>query len=285
MSIIAANSLNFQFGAGTKLEKKILKNVSFFVEKGEILGVVGHMGCGKSTLVRHLGGLLKPSSGEIFFKGENIWAPKYSLRQLRTKVGVVFQQPEHQLFEETVGRDIAFGPKNMGLSEKEICRRVRMAAEFVGLSGEVLKRSVFEISGGEKRRAAVAGVIAMEPEVLVLDEPTVGLDPRGKTQLMEGLLAYRRERGATLLVVSHSMEDIAEFSERILVLNAGKVEFFGCAKEVFSKEDMLIKSKLEIPTVLKITNELRRRGLPISEPSLTVDEAVVQLLKILGNEG
>ena len=279
--ILEIKNLQYVYSPGTPFEHMALDNISFCVERGEFVGVIGHTGSGKSTLMQHLNGLLKPTSGSILLDGKDIWADKTLTRQCRFRVGLVFQYPEYQLFEETVYRDIAFGPKNMKLSEAEIDRRVREAAGFVGITEEQLSMSPFDLSGGQKRRVAIAGVIAMEPEVLVLDEPTAGLDPEGREEILANVEAYRQAKGATVMMVSHSMNDVARLTDRLLVMNGAKLVLDGTPKEVFSHAQELVEMGLDIPEVTRVFLELKKLGLPV-EPVYTVAQAVDTLAKLKG---
>lgn len=283
MSIIKAENISFTYGSGTSFEKTALSELSFSIEKGEFIGIIGHTGSGKSTLVQILNGLIKPTKGKIYLNEQDIWKEPKKIRNVRFKVGIVFQYPEYQLFEETVYQDIAFGPKNMGLSKEEIDKKVRQAAEFTGLTEEMLAASPFELSGGEKRRAAIAGVIAMDPEVLVLDEPAAGLDPLGREALLSQIMDYHQKRKNTVLLVSHSMEDIAKISDRILVLSKGKKVLFDTAKNVFSKAEELEQIGLQVPQITKIMTELRKRGLAVDSSVLTVEQAFHEIIHFLGN--
>ena len=279
--ILEIKNLQYVYSPGTPFEHMALDNISFCVERGEFVGVIGHTGSGKSTLMQHLNGLLKPTSGSILLDGKDIWADKTLTRQCRFRVGLVFQYPEYQLFEETVYRDIAFGPKNMKLSEAEIDRRVREAAGFVGITEEQLSMSPFDLSGGQKRRVAIAGVIAMEPEVLVLDEPTAGLDPEGREEILANVEAYRQAKGATVMMVSHSMNDVARLTDRLLVMNGAKLVLDGTPKEVFSHAQELVEMGLDIPEVTRVFLELKKLGLPV-EPVYTVTQAVDVLVQLKG---
>ena len=256
-----------------------LKDVSFSVERGEFIGVIGHTGSGKSTLMQHLNGLLKPAYGEILLDGVNIWSDKKITRQSRFRVGLVFQYPEYQLFEETVYKDIAFGPKNMGLKAEEIDRRVREAAELVGITDAQLEMSPFDLSGGQKRRVAIAGVIAMEPEVLVLDEPTAGLDPEGREEVLHNIETYRKERNATIMMVSHSMSDVARLAGRLLVMNNASLVMDGTPAEVFARAQELVEMGLDIPEVTKVFLRLQAMGLPV-QPVYTMEQAISALCAI-----
>ena len=278
-SILEVRNLSHTYSIGTPFEHKALENVSFAVERGEFIGVIGHTGSGKSTLMQHLNGLLKPASGEVLLDGVNIWSDKKITRQSRFRVGLVFQYPEYQLFEETVYKDIAFGPKNMGLKAEEIDRRVRDAAKLVGLTEEQLQVSPFELSGGQKRRVAIAGVIAMEPEVLVLDEPTAGLDPEGREEVLGNIESYRRERNATIMMVSHSMNDVARLAGRLLVMNDATLAMDGTPKQVFTRAQELVDMGLDIPEITKLFLRLREMGLPV-EPVYTMEQATKVLREL-----
>ncbi|MCI1966890.1 MAG: energy-coupling factor transporter ATPase [Oscillospiraceae bacterium] len=284
MPVIETKELTFRYGEGTPFCKTAIDHVSISVEQGEFLGLIGHTGSGKSTLIQQFNGLLKPTSGKVLLKGKDIWAEPRKIRDIRFQVGMVFQYPEHQLFEETVLKDVCFGPKNMGLSEDEAQQRARRAARFVGLPDELLEKSPFELSGGEKRRAAIAGVIAMDPDVLILDEPTAGLDPRGREMLLSQIGAYHRERHNTVILVSHSMEDIARVADRVLVMNGGKAVMLDRTEKVFARGRELESLGLRVPEVTKVLLTLREHGCPV-HASLTVDQAVEQLLPLLKKEG
>jgi len=278
MSVLEVENLKLVYGAGTSFEKTALSDVSFSIEAGEFVGIIGHTGSGKSTLVQLLNGLLRPTEGKILLNGKDIWEEPKKIREVRFKVGMVFQYPEYQLFEETVEKDIAFGPKNMGLSEEEIAEKVKAAADFVGLKEEYMTRSPFDLSGGEKRRAAIAGVIAMDPDVLILDEPTAGLDPLGRDALLSQIKAYHQVRKNTVLLVSHSMEDIARIADRILVMNKGRKEMLDTTERVFSRGEDLEKMGLRVPQVTKIMMMLRKRGIPVSTGVLTVEQGFNELV-------
>ena len=281
MAIIETKDLVYRYSPGTPFEKTAVEGVSIQIEKGEFLGVIGHTGSGKSTLIQTLNGLLRPTSGQILLDGKDIWAEPKKIRQVRFKVGMVFQYPEYQLFEETVLKDIMFGPKNKGLSDQEAEKCAREAAQFTGLKEELLEKSPFELSGGEKRRAAIAGVIAMDPDVLILDEPTAGLDPRGRDVLLAQITQYHKARGNTVLLVSHSMEDIGRTADRILVMNRGKAAMLDETKRVFVRGPELETMGLRVPQITKIMQELKKMGLPVDESTLTVDDALHQLIPIL----
>lgn len=284
MSILELKNICYTYGVGTPFEKKAVNDVSFSVNKGELIGIIGHTGSGKSTLVQMLNGLMKPTSGQVLLDGVDIWDKPKEIRKIRFKVGMVFQYPEYQLFEETVYKDIAFGPTNKGLSAEEIDKEVRRAARFTGLKDELLDKSPFDLSGGEKRRAAIAGVIAMDPDVLVLDEPTAGLDPMGRDVLLSQIVRYHEERQNTVLLVSHSMEDIARVADRIVVMNKSQLVMFDETQKVFARGDELEKIGLRIPQITKIMSQLRKRGVDVPEGILTVDAAVDYLLPFIKKE-
>lgn len=279
--ILEIKNLNYIYSAGTPFEHKALDNVSFSVDRGEFIGIIGHTGSGKSTLMQQLNGLLKPTSGTVMLDGKDIWSDKKLTRQARFRVGLVFQYPEYQLFEETVYKDIAFGPKNMGLNAEEVDRRVREAAGFVGLTEEQLEVSPFDLSGGQKRRVAIAGVIAMEPEVLILDEPTAGLDPIGRAEILGNIETYRKAKNATIMMVSHSMEDVARLTDRLLVMNGSRLAMDGTPAEVFTHAEELVDMGLNIPQVTQIFLQLRKMGLDV-ENVYTIDQAVAELKRIKG---
>ena len=283
--IIETKQLTHTYSAGTPFERTALEKVDFQAYPGEYLGIIGHTGSGKSTLIQHLNGLLKPTSGQVLLQGTDIWTDPQTTRKSRFQVGLVFQYPEYQLFEETCYKDIAFGPKNMGLDEAEVDKRVHEAAEFVGLDEALLERSPFELSGGQKRRVAIAGVIAMEPKVLILDEPTAGLDPRGREAILAQIRAYHRKRGTTVILVSHSMEEIACNVDRILVLRGSHVYMDGAPRQVFRRASDLEEVGLDVPQATKIALALRRMGLNIDTAVYTVDELEQALLSIRGEAG
>jgi len=273
-TIIETKNLTYTYGTGTPFEHTALDNISFKIDEGEFIGLIGHTGSGKSTLVQMLNGLIKPSSGEVYYRGQNIHDKNYKLRDVRFKVGLVFQYPEHQLFEETVYKDIAFGPKNMGLSDEEVDARVREAAHFTGIREEQLDKSPFELSGGQKRRVAIAGVLAMRPEVLILDEPTSGLDPHGRERILELIKTYHRERGTTILFVTHSMEDIARTVERLIVLNDSKLVLNDTPENVFLEAEFLDSIGLAVPQITKVFMELSTKyGINIPTSVYTVKYA------------
>ena len=283
---LEVKNLTHIYSAGTPFEHKALDNVSFCVERGEFIGIIGHTGSGKSTLMQHLNGLLKPDSGTIVLDGQDIWADKKITRQARFRVGLVFQYPEYQLFEETVYKDIAFGPKNMGLDQKEIDRRVREAAGFVGLTEEQLLASPFDLSGGQKRRVAIAGVIAMEPEILILDEPTAGLDPAGREEILQNIESYRKAKNATIMMVSHSMSDVARLTDRMIVMNHAKVAMDGTPTEIFTYEHTqeLLDMGLDIPELTRVFMQLRRMGLDVPVV-YTMEQAIGAMSRMKGGEG
>lgn len=283
MSQIEVKNLTYIYSAGMSSEKKALNNVSLNIEKGEFIGLIGQTGSGKSTFVRQLNALLKPTKGKVFLNGQDIWKKPKNVREIRFKVGLVFQYPEHQLFEDTVYKDIAFGPQNMGLSEQKIEKKVYSACEFVGLDFALLKKSTFDLSGGEKRKAAIAGVIAMDPEVLILDEPTAGLDPKARVQLLTRLRKYNKLCEKTVILISHSMEDIAKYADRAIVLDNGNLVMFDTVKKVFSNKEMLKKIGLKPPQITAIMSELRDIIPNLDVGILTVDEAVQVLLKFIKN--
>ena len=283
--VLELKNLSYVYGTGTPFEKTAVNNLSLSIEKGEFIGIMGHTGSGKSTLVLMLNGLMKPTSGQVLLDGEDIWANPKDIRKIRFKVGMVFQYPEYQLFEETVAKDIAFGPTNMGKSGAELEKAVNDAARFTGLKDELLEKSPFDLSGGEKRRAAIAGVIAMNPEVLVLDEPTAGLDPMGRDVLLSQIVQYHKERKNTVILVSHSMEDIARVADKIIVMNKSNLVMFDKTKEVFSKGRELEKIGLRVPQITKIMLELREKGFNVPEGILTVDEAMDCISSLLDKEG
>ena len=277
--ILEVKNLTYIYSAGTPFEHKALDDISFSVEPGEFIGIIGHTGSGKSTLMQQLNGLLKPTSGTVLLDGQDIWSDKKLTRQTRFRVGLVFQYPEYQLFEETVYKDIAFGPKNMGLSAEEVDRRVREAAGFVGLTEQQLEVSPFDLSGGQKRRVAIAGVIAMEPEVLILDEPTAGLDPVGRSEILGNIQAYRKAKNATIMMVSHSMEDVARLTDRLLVMNGSKLAMDAPPAQVFTHAEELTQMGLSIPQVTQVFLELKKLGLDVKNV-YTIDQAVTEIKRL-----
>ncbi len=279
--ILQVENLHHIYSVGTPFEHVALENISFSVERGEFIGIIGHTGSGKSTLMQHLNGLLKPTSGSVKLDGKDIWSDKALTRRSRFRVGLVFQYPEYQLFEETVYKDIAFGPKNMGLKADEIDRRVREAAQLVGITPQQLEMSPFDLSGGQKRRVAIAGVIAMEPEVLILDEPTAGLDPEGREEVLDNINAYRKAKNATVMMVSHSMTDVARLTDRLLVMNGAKLAMDGTPEDVFARADALLEMGLDIPEITRVFLHLQKLGLRV--PCVyTVEQAVETLCALKG---
>ncbi|MDY3654636.1 MAG: energy-coupling factor transporter ATPase [Ruminococcus callidus] len=279
MATIQTEGLTYRYGIGTPFEKTAVDHVDLEIEAGSFVGIIGHTGSGKSTLIQHLNGLLRPTEGKVLLDGVDIWADKSKMRQMRFRVGLVFQYPEYQIFEETVAKDIAFGPRNMGLAEEEVQACVRETAAIVGLSEEILKQSPFLLSGGQKRRVAIAGVMAMRPEVLILDEPTAGLDPRGREEILQEIQAYRNQTGATILLVSHSMEDVARHAKKILVMNAGKVFCYDTVANVFRRSQELQAIGLAVPQITRVCDALRARGVPLTDDIFTVEQAKQQLLE------
>ena len=279
---IRIEHLEYVYSAGTAFERKALKDINLTIGDGEFVALIGHTGSGKSTLIQHLNGLLRGTSGRIFYKDEDIYAEGYSMKALRTHVGLVFQYPEHQLFEVDVFTDVCFGPKNMGLSKTEIEARAKEAMEMVGLDESFYEKSPFELSGGQKRRVAIAGVLAMRPEVLILDEPTAGLDPKGRDEILDQVSALQKARGMTVILVSHSMEDVARYVDRLMVMNAGQKVYDGTPKEVFRHYKELEKIGLSAPQVTYIVQGLRERGIPVNEDVTTVPEAKAEILRLLG---
>ncbi|MBQ2751864.1 MAG: energy-coupling factor transporter ATPase [Oscillospiraceae bacterium] len=285
MIAVKTEKLRHVYSPQTPFEKVAVDDFSLEIEEGEFVGVIGHTGSGKSTFIQHLNGLMKPTSGKVFIHGRDMWADPKKIREFRFMVGLVFQYPEYQLFEETVEKDIAFGPTNMGLSAAEISDRVRTAAEFVGLAPEVMQKSPFELSGGQKRRVAIAGVLAMQPKVLILDEPTAGLDPKGREQIFSQISEYHKKTSSTVLLVSHSMEDVARHAKKVLVVNDSKLFAFGTVNEVFARTEELTAMGLSVPQVTKIFTELKRRGFDVADNIFTVEQAKTELLRLLGKAG
>ena len=278
-SIVKVEHLTYIYGEGMPDATKALDDVSFAIEEGEFVGIIGSTGCGKSTLITHFNGINRPSAGKVYIAGEDIWAKPQDIRRFRFMAGLVFQYPEYQLFEETVQKDIAFGPRNMGLSAQEIARRVKTACEFCGITNEMLERSPFELSGGQKRRVAIAGVLAMEPRLLVLDEPAAGLDPEGRDTILSQLKRYHRETGSTVVLVSHSMEDIAKYADKVLVMNAGKIAMYDDTEKVFARAPELLELGLSVPEVTKIFLRLQEMGLSVQTDVYTVQYAVDAVLR------
>ncbi|MDD6610886.1 MAG: energy-coupling factor transporter ATPase [Clostridiales bacterium] len=276
--ILDVRGLSHVYSKGTPFEQKALDHVTLQVMQGEFIAIIGHTGSGKSTLIQHLNGLLKPTGGQVFFHGQDIFAKSTNLRNIRFHIGLVFQYPEYQLFEETVEQDIAYGPMNMGLEHDEITRRVQDALEAVGLPQDISDKSPFELSGGQKRRVALAGVIAMQPEILILDEPTAGLDPAGREEMFDLIRDLHEKRGTTVILVTHSMEDAARVASRLVVMKHGKIFMTGTPAEVFSRAEELEQSGLTVPQVTRIMLELQKRGLPVKANCFTIEQAMVQLL-------
>lgn len=283
--VLELKNLGFVYGAGTPFEKRAVDNVSLQINQGEFIGVIGHTGSGKSTLIQMLNGLIRPSDGQVLLDGKDIWEQPKKIRSVRFRVGMVFQYPEYQLFEETVRKDIAFGPQNMGVEGEALDKAVIDAANFTGLKTELLEKSPFDLSGGEKRRAAIAGVIAMNSEVLVLDEPTAGLDPMGREVLLSQIVNYHKQRHNTVILVSHTMEDIARVADKIIVMNKGRLAMFEPTKEVFRRGDELARYGLRVPQITKIMQDLRIKGFDVPEGVMTVDEAFSALVPLLKKEG
>lgn len=280
---IEVKSLSYAYESGLASAKNAVDNVSLSVEKGEFIGLIGHTGSGKSTLIKQLNGLLRPTAGQVLLDGKDIWAEPKKIREVRFRVGMVFQYPEHQLFEDTVYKDIAFGPLNMGLSQGEVEQKVHDACAFVGLEVDALSKSPFDLSGGEKRKAAIAGVLAMDPEILILDEPTAGLDPLAKEHLLSRIYDYNRQRGKTVILISHSMEDIARYADKVVVLNEGKLVMFDSTRKVFARAELLKEIGLRPPQVTSIMSALREKFPCLSEGILTVAEGVEAVLNLMRN--
>ena len=285
MSVIRTENLTYTYSQGTPFEKTAVKDVNIEIEEGELVGIIGHTGSGKSTLIQHLNGLIKPTSGKIFIDGVDIHDKDIKLRDVRFKVGLVFQYPEYQIFEETVYKDIAFGPTNMGLDEGEIDKRVRETAKLVGIDDSLLNKSPFELSGGQKRRVAIAGVMAMRPKVLILDEPTAGLDPRGREMILGQIKHYHEETGSTVLLVSHSMEDMARFAQKILVMNKGEVFCYDTPPAVFARADEIAAIGLSVPQITKVFSMLRSRGIDIRGDVYTIEFAMKTINEYLAAKG
>lgn len=281
MNVIETKNLTYTYGAGTPFSKTAIEDVNIAIKKGEFIGLIGHTGSGKSTLIQQLNGLLRPTSGTVLLNGKDIWEKKKEIRKVRFQVGMVFQYPEYQLFEDTVIKDIGFGPRNMGLSQDEVNQRVMQAVDFVGLDHALLEKSPFDLSGGEKRRAAIAGVIAMDPDVLILDEPMAGLDPQGRDHLLSQIKAYHKQRQNTVILVSHSMEDIARVADRVLVMNESKVFLFDETAKVFSHAKELEQIGLRVPQVTKIMMKLHENGYPVDPAVFTLEQAVKEILPLV----
>ncbi len=284
MTILELSDVCYTYDPGTPMAHEALSHIDLKIEKGSMTGLIGHTGCGKSTLLRMLNGLTKPDSGKILLDGRDIWEDPKKISDVRFRVGLVMQYPEYQLFDETVASDIAYGPRNMGLPAEEIAARVREAAAFAGISDDLLEKSPFELSGGQKRRVAIAGVMAMRPEILVLDEPAAGLDPMGREEIFAGLARYRAESGATVVVVSHSMEDMARYCDRLVVMNDGAIMLRGTQSEVFGKADELQSIGLGVPDITKLCARLRAGGMPLPADIYTVEAAVAAIAPLLGGD-
>lgn len=280
MAILKTEDLTYQYSIGTPFEKTAVDHVNLEIEEGAFVGIIGHTGSGKSTLIQHFNGLIRPTSGKIYLDGTDIWADKTNIRQVRFQVGLVFQYPEYQIFEDTVYKDIAFGPRNMGLSEAEIKERVEETAALVGLTQAQLNQSPFDLSGGQKRRVAIAGVMALRPKVLILDEPTAGLDPKGREDILREIRRYHKKTGRTVLLVSHSMEDMANCAEKILVMNAGKVFCYDTVENVFRQAKALQEIGLAVPQITRVCMQLREQGIPLSDDIYTVEAAYQQILQL-----
>ena len=280
MAILKTEDLTYQYSIGTPFEKTAVDHVNLEIEEGAFVGIIGHTGSGKSTLIQHFNGLIRPTSGKIYLDGTDIWADKTNIRQVRFQVGLVFQYPEYQIFEDTVYKDIAFGPRNMGLSEAEIKERVEETAALVGLTQAQLNQSPFDLSGGQKRRVAIAGVMALRPKVLILDEPTAGLDPKGREDILREIRRYHKETGRTVLLVYHSMEDMANCAEKILVMNAGKVFCYDTVENVFRQAKALQEIGLAVPQITRVCMQLREQGIPLSDDIYTVEAAYQQILQL-----
>ncbi len=287
MAILECEKISYLYSVGTPFETAAVNNVDFSCEKGEIIGVIGHTGSGKSTLIQHLNGLIEPSGGRVLLDGKDIWSKenKKNIRQVRFAVGLCFQYPEYQIFEETVFREIAFGPGQMGLDDEEIAKRVYESMAYVGISRELEKKSPFDLSGGQKRRVAIASIIAMKPEVLILDEPCAGLDPKGRDRILNLITSYQKQEGNTVIFVSHSMEDIAKIADRVLVMNKGEVAMFGSVREVFSRASELKTMGLNIPEITDVFLKLRKRGINCRTDIYTLEQAKEEYLRLLSERG
>ena len=285
MAIIKTENLTYTYSQGTPFEKTAVDNVQLEIEGGELIGIIGHTGSGKSTLIQHFNGLIRPTSGKIYIDGQDIWDKSVKIRDIRFKVGLVFQYPEYQIFEETVYKDISFGPKNMGLTDEETDKRVRETAEMLEIPEDMLERSPFELSGGQKRRVAIAGVMAMEPKVLILDEPTAGLDPKGRDKVLELIARYQREKNTTVLLVSHSMEDVARFASKILVMNKGKLFCYDDTAAVFRRSAEIAEMGLAVPQITRVFDRLRAMGYDLPRDIYTVEQAKAAVLGYMGKDG
>lgn len=280
MSILRTDNLTHRYSVGTPFEVTALDGVNIEIDEGELVAVIGHTGSGKSTLIQHFNGLLKPDEGKVYVDGQDIWESKQSLRDARFKVGLCFQYPEYQLFEETVYKDIAFGPRNMGLSDEEVDARVHRASEYTGVTEEMLEKSPFDLSGGEKRRVAIAGVMAMEPKILILDEPTSGLDPKGRDTILGLIKDYRDRTGSTVMIVSHSMEDVADIATKVLVVNEAKIMSYDTVPNTYKRASELLEVGLDVPSITKIFMELHDRGLPVRTDIYTVEQGIEEINKL-----
>ena len=285
MAILKTEQLTYTYSQGSPFEKTAVDNVDIEIDEGEFVGVIGHTGSGKSTLIQHFNGLLRPTSGKVLLEGRDIWEDKKNIRQIRFKVGLVFQYPEYQLFEETVYKDIAFGPKNMGLSAGEIDSRVRTTAYAVGLPEDILQKSPFELSGGQKRRAAIAGVLAMQPKVLILDEPTAGLDPKGRDMILSQINDYHKRTGCTVLLVSHSMEDVAKYATKILVMNESRLFCYDTPQAVFSRSEEITEMGLSVPQITRVFDLMKKRGYNVNDEIYTVKYAAEFIANRLREKG
>lgn len=285
MAMIKIEHLSHVYSIGTPFEKIAVDHVDLEIEAGEFVGVIGHTGSGKSTLIQHLNGLLKPTTGKIYIDGQDIWQDKKNIRQVRFYVGLVFQYPEYQLFEETVYKDIAFGPTNMGLSKEEIHQRVLEAMEFVGLKEKYKDKSPFDLSGGQKRRVAIAGVIAMRPKVLILDEPTAGLDPKGRDKILGQIKEYHQQTKSTILLVSHSMEDVAKYAKKVLVMNKAKLFAYDTVEHIFTRSKEITQMGLSVPQITKVFHSLLENGYPVSDNVYTVKYAANEIVQLLRQKG
>ena len=285
MSIIKTEHLTHKYSVGTPFEQVAINDVNIEINEGELVGVIGHTGSGKSTLIQHLNGLIKPTSGKVYIDGQDIWESKEMLRKTRFKVGLVFQYPEYQLFEETVYKDIAFGPTNLGMSKNEVDIAVREAAECVGLSEEILKKSPFDLSGGQKRRVAIAGVISMRPKILILDEPTAGLDPKGRDTILQLIKEYHQKMNNTVLLVSHSMEDIAKYATKVLVMNKSELYMYGNVEEVFKKSEEIEKIGLSVPQITKVFAKLKKDGYDVNPSVFNINDAAEEIINLVKKGG
>ncbi len=278
---IITDHLTYVYGSKTTLQKTAINDVSVKIDDGQFIGLIGHTGSGKTTLLQLLSGLVKPASGTVYLDGEDIFAKHYDKTKLRSKLGIVFQYPEHQLFEETVFKDVCFGPKNLGVDDKETELRAYEALKMIGLEDEVFYQSPFDLSGGQKRRVAIAGVLAMKPKILILDEPTAGLDPVGRNEILDLVLKLQKEHGLTIILVSHSMEDVAKYADRVLVMDAGQIVFDNTPREIFKHHEKLMELGLNVPQVTIAMNKLRENGIPVKTDAITVEEAAKEILRVL----